>query len=69
MTVAIIVLIALQVYFLPAAIAVYRRAENAKWITLLTLLSGWTGCGWVAAFIWACLDRKADGPVRIWREA
>lgn len=44
-------------YTLPAAIAKTRRAEHSGTITLLNILGGWTGIGFLAALIWAILDQ------------
>jgi hypothetical protein len=40
-------------YLLPTAIAGMRHHRNAVAITLLNLLLGWTGLGWVIAFAWS----------------
>jgi len=42
------------IYFVPTIIA-HRRHHRQAWaITVLDILLGWTGVGWVAALVWAC---------------
>jgi hypothetical protein len=43
----------LFLYFFPVVIATFRRHRQTMAIFVLTLLSGWTGLGWVAAMVWA----------------
>ena len=43
-------------YFLPAAIAMNRKAKRSAGIALLNLFLGWTFIGWVGALIWAVSD-------------
>ncbi len=50
--------VALMLYFIPALIASSRRASNAGLIFVLNLLAGVTIIGWVAAFIWAAVDKQ-----------
>ncbi|WP_176507151.1 MULTISPECIES: superinfection immunity protein [Pseudomonas] len=40
-------------YFLPFIISVARRHHNKVPIFFVILLLGWTGIGWIAAFIWS----------------
>lgn len=48
----------LAIALLPAMIAFMRDHRN-KWpILILTVVGSWTGIGWIAAFIWACLPRE-----------
>ena len=51
--VALLLLIAMPLYFLPAIIG--RKKRNARALLALNLLAGWTFIGWVAAFVWALL--------------
>lgn len=54
-TVVIIAVIALIsfIYFLPSVIACIRK-HSCRWaIFFLNLFMGFTGFGWVAAFVWA----------------
>jgi hypothetical protein len=41
------------IYFLPALIAYRRRHRQFVPLTLLNLLFGWTGLGWVIVFMWS----------------
>jgi len=54
---AVLIFVLLQIYFLPGAIAGYRNCSNRGWIVLLNVLTGLTCVAWVAAFIWACVDK------------
>jgi hypothetical protein len=40
-------------YFLPAIIAHSRHSVSAVGITIVNLLFGWTGIGWIATLLWA----------------
>lgn len=51
---ALIVAVALAIYFAPWLLAKYRRHKNALAIFTTNLLLGWTLVGWIAALIWAC---------------
>ena len=51
--VAFLVVLILLLYFLPAIIAHVRRHRQIAAITLLNLLLGWTGLGWVLVFFWS----------------
>jgi len=55
----ILLLLAMAVYVLPAALALYRDCKSTAWITVVNLLLGWTILGWFAAMGWA-----AAGQVR-----
>ncbi|WP_373281832.1 superinfection immunity protein [Chitinolyticbacter meiyuanensis] len=43
---------------MPSIIAVARRTKQRAGICVLNLLMGWSGIGWIAAFIWAFVDQK-----------
>jgi hypothetical protein len=51
--VILLVVSILFLYFLPAIIAHVRRHRQIAAITLLNLLLGWTGLGWVLVFFWS----------------
>jgi Superinfection immunity protein len=51
--VAFLVVLILLFYFLPAIIAHARRHRQIAAITLVNLLLGWTGLGWVLVFFWS----------------
>lgn len=44
-------LIGVGLYFLPSLIAAARHTHNAVGIFFLNLFLGWTGIGWIIAFI------------------
>ncbi len=50
------VLCAIVLYFLPAIVATNRKHHNAGAILALDLLLGWSGLGWIIAFVWACTE-------------
>ena len=47
-------------YFLPILVALLRGHRKLGGIFLLNLLAGWSGLGWVAAFIWSFIDARAE---------
>ena len=47
----------LTIYFLPSIIANIRKHSHKLAIFFLNLFTGATGVGWVAAFVWAFLDK------------
>lgn len=55
-----LLLMGLLLYFLPSVIASSRHATNSGLIFLLNFLTGVTIIGWVAAFIWAAVDKPAQ---------
>jgi hypothetical protein len=40
-------------YWLPTIVAIVRQAHSALGVFLLNFFLGWTGLGWILAFIWA----------------
>ena len=50
---AVLGLIGLLFYFLPAFIAVVRKHQNMAAIIILNVALGWTLLGWVAALVWS----------------
>jgi hypothetical protein len=55
-------LLGIVITLLPAIIA-FARSHQSKWgITILTVLAGWTGIGWIIALIWACSDPNKNQP-------
>lgn len=46
-------------YFLPWIVALYRSHKNATPIGLVTLLTRWTGIGWVVALVWSATYQEA----------
>lgn len=49
----IVLCAAIGLYFLPFALAKYRKHHQSDAILLVNLLLGWTVLGWIAALIWA----------------
>lgn len=47
----------LTIYFLPSIIANIRKHSHKFAIFFLNLFTGATGVGWIAAFVWAFLDK------------
>ena len=43
----------LAIYFIPVIIAYIRRHNNFVAICLLTIFTGWTFLGWLAALLWS----------------
>lgn len=52
-------------YCLPSIIAGVRSATNGTGIALVNVLLGWTGAGWIAALVWALVDKT---PREKWEE-
>ena len=52
-------------YFLPTFVAFARKHQSVLGVGLVNALFGWTGIGWVTAFIWACSGSAAAQPVVI----
>lgn len=62
-------LLMLGAYFLPTMVAGNRDHHNFGAIFATNLLLGWTGIGWIIAFIWALTatpggDSRTDPPPR-----
>ena len=49
----IVLVVVLLLHFLPTVIAFLRHHHNLIAIFALNLLLGWTGLGWIIAFIWS----------------
>jgi len=41
-------------YCLPFLVAAVRHHHQTIAITVLNILTGWTGLGWIASLVWAC---------------
>ena len=48
-----------QLYLLPALVALTRRHHNTGAIFLLNFFLGWTVLGWVVALVWAATHAYA----------
>lgn len=57
----LVLLFLLACYFLPWMIAVTRNVEHRSAIALINLLLGWTVLGWLAALIWAVVEKTDRG--------
>ncbi len=45
-------------HFIPWYIALFRKTKHRVAIFFLNFFTGWTIIGFVACFIWACVDKK-----------
>lgn len=52
-------------YFVPFIISVVRGHHNKVPIFFVILLLGWTGIGWIAAFIWSVSAVKKSAPEQL----
>jgi hypothetical protein len=48
-----LLVISLCIYFVPSIIAAVRSHQSRMAIFAVNLLFGWTGLGWLVAFIWS----------------
>ena len=63
-------------YFLPCIICNVRTTQHGAAIFLINLFLGWTVLGWIAALIWAIVEKPAepapipegDGTLSIWEK-
>jgi hypothetical protein len=46
-------------YFLPLIIAKIRRTQHGAGIFWVNLIFGWTILGWIAALIWALVEKRS----------
>jgi len=53
----ILLLLAAAFYFLPSVIANQRETNHLGTIFLINLVFGWTVLGWIAALIWAIVEK------------
>ena len=49
----LLIVLILFVYLLPTVIACSNKHKQTAAIVALNLLAGWTGVGWIGAFVWA----------------
>ena len=54
---SLVVIAALFFYLLPSMIASIRNVEHGGAIIAINLLFGWTVLGWIAALIWAVVEK------------
>jgi predicted component of type VI protein secretion system len=55
--IAIVVIIALEIYFLPSTVSFNRDQPNRFAILALNLFMGWTLIGWVVSLVWSLTAR------------
>lgn len=55
-----ILLFVVGVYLAPLLVAIRRRHRNAKAISALNILLGWTVLGWVGSLVWS-LTENVEG--------
>jgi len=60
MSLVLMMLFMLFVYFLPAVSAYSRRHRNKDAILILNLLLGWTVLGWIIAAVWCSTDNVRE---------
>ena len=53
LVIAIWIFVGLCLYFVPVIIAYIRKHNNILAITILTVFTGWTFLGWLAAVLWS----------------
>lgn len=51
-------LIAIAMFWVPTMISTLRRMPNVDGVFIVNLATGWTGLGWFAALIMACLPAR-----------
>lgn len=59
----VILIFCISIYFIPTIVAFKRTPEHNNFMSILVLniFTGWTGAGWIACLVWACINapRKA----------
>ena len=55
------VLSIMALYLLPTIIAKLTKHQQGTKIFYLNVFTGWTGLGWVGAFIWSLTAKKQGG--------
>lgn len=51
--------IVLSLYLIPSFVALFRHHHNISGVLIVNVLTGWTGLGWIAALVMACLPGPA----------
>ena len=59
-TAGLLLLISAALYFIPAVIALKRDVQHTGTIVLINVLLGWTILGWIAALIWAIVEKPVE---------
>jgi len=65
-SIAFVVILGLIAWSIPIVIAMYRGHPDTAGISLVTLLLGWTGIGWILALVWSVksFPRTSRGDAR-----
>ena len=50
----LLIAISFAIYMLPAVVAMKRAHNNRLAIIVGTVVTGWTGLGWLFMLVWAC---------------
>lgn len=58
----ILILAGIVLYFLPTIIAAQRHTQHAGGIVAVNFFFGWTVLGWLAALIWAIVEKEGQAP-------
>lgn len=61
---ALLLVLAVAFYLLPTAISGIRKTEHQTGIFVVNLVFGWTVLGWIAALIWACMEKPTLAPAK-----
>ena len=61
MTLMILAIVGLALYFVPTMVAVTRNCKARNGIEVVNLFLGWTIVGWVVALAWAASGEVANG--------
>ena len=51
-------------YFVPFTVAAARDHDSFVTILVVNAVVGWTGVGWIAVLLWACLSPPRNGAAR-----
>jgi len=58
---------AVVLYFVPLIIALARRVRYRLAVTVVNVLLGWTGLGWIVALVMAVWPKPRPAPARVFR--
>lgn len=67
MTIIMLGIFAIVLYFLPSIIAFKRKHASKGAILILNFLLGWTFLGWAGCLIWACIDTDGSKVYSVFR--
>lgn len=60
---ALILLVVVLVYFIPASVAVLRRHPNRVALFAANVIFGWTFIGWGLCLVWSLLTSNRSKPM------